>query len=413
VTGPDTFREPPGEHGTPGDGTRADAEAAFPLPTVESVPRPAADEPPERDTPAEPPSRRRGRRKGAYLAVAVLVVAVAVGAVAVAARDRGDKGGGTAKTPAITTATITRGDVVDTETVDGDLTYGNARGVPANGNGTVTWLPREGSDIGRGEALYAVDDKPVALFYGSLPLYRNLKEGDNGPDVEELERNLKALGYGDGLTVDRTFSAATTAAVKAWQKHQGLARTGVVDSTQVIFETGPVRVADVALTKGQAIGGAAGAGGGKAMTVTDTTSIVHVDLDTSKEDLVKKGDTVTVELPSGGNARGTITSISSVARPGKNNTTTVGVDITLKKKEVGDIDEAPVSVKLVSERAKNVLSVPIQALLGLAEGGFGIQVVTGHTSHIVPIRTGTYGGGRVEVVGTGLRAGMKVGVPTS
>jgi peptidoglycan hydrolase-like protein with peptidoglycan-binding domain len=381
---------------------------------VEPLPRTAADEPPDRDTPTEAPSRRRKRRKGPYLAVAVLVVAIAVGAATVAVRDRGDgDGGGKAKTPAIATATITRGDVVDTETVDGDLTYANSRGVPANGSGTVTWLPREGSTIGRGQALYKVDDKPVALFYGTLPLYRSLKEGDKGPDVKELEQNLKALGYGDDLAVDQTFSSATTAAVKKWQKHQGLSRTGVVDSTEAIFETGQVRVADVALTKGQLIGGAGGAGGGKAMTVTDVTSIVHVDLDTSKEDLVKKGDKVTVELPSGANAQGTISSISSVARPGKNNTTTVGVDITLKKKEVGDIDEAPVSVKLVSERARNVLSVPIQALLGLAEGGFGIQVVTGDTSHIVPIRTGTYGGGRVEVVGTGLRAGMKVGVPTS
>jgi peptidoglycan hydrolase-like protein with peptidoglycan-binding domain len=276
----------------------------------------------------------------------------------------------------------------------------------------VTWAPAEGATITRGKPLLKVGNRPTVLMYGSLPLYRTLSEGvSKGADVHQLERNLKALGYGDSMTVDRDFTSATRRAVEDWQDDMGLPQTGSVDGSQVVFRPGAVRVSAVKAAKGQR------AGAGPALTVSDTRSIVHVDLDAAKQQLAKKGAGVTIELPNGKQVSGRITDVGTVAKSSKSSdgtdTSTIGVDITLAKKATGRLDQAPVTVNLESARSKNVLSVPIEALLGLREGGFGVEVVEGATSRTVPVRTGTFGAGRVEITGDGLREGMKIGVAGS
>jgi peptidoglycan hydrolase-like protein with peptidoglycan-binding domain len=367
----------------------------------------ASDQPAtEHREPAAPLARSRSKRPYVVTA-AVLAVAVAGGGAA-AVIARGDAEGASSTQPPASTATapITRGDVVDTESVDGKLTYSDSRPISASALGTVTWAPAVGATITRGKSLLTVDNKPITLMYGSLPLYRTLTKGvDDGPDVKQLEANLKALGYGDNLTVDTEFTSVTAAAVKDWQEDRGLKETGSVDAGQVVFESGPVRVSAVNASKGSK------AGGGAALTVTAVTPGVTVKLDASKQDLVKKGATVEVELPAGNTVRGRIASIGTVATTDRDGNSTIDVGVSLPVKGIGHVDEAPVSVDLESRRAKDVLSVPVEALLGLREGGFGVEVIEGSTTRVVAVTTGTYGGGRVEISGDGLREGMKVGVP--
>jgi peptidoglycan hydrolase-like protein with peptidoglycan-binding domain len=357
-----------------------------------------------------------GRRRGYYVTAGVL--AVAVGGGGTAAFVMNDQGEPTRPASALpsTTAAITRGDVVDTESVDGNLTYADERTIAAGAAGTVTWTPAEGATITRGKPLLKVDGKPVTLMYGSLPLYRALRQGvADGADVKQLERNLKALGYGADMTVDDSFTAATAAAVKDWQDDRGLPETGGVDAGQVVFESGAVRVSEVKTAVGGHVAPA-----GPALTVTGTERVVHVDLDATKQDIAKKGAAVTVELPDGKQVKGRITEVGTVAKasntdnqdPG-DDSYSIGVDIKVSGKGIGRLDQAPVTVEMESERGKNVLSVPIEALLALREGGFGVEVVDGGTSRIVPVELGTYGGGRVEVTGPGLREGLKVGVAAS
>jgi peptidoglycan hydrolase-like protein with peptidoglycan-binding domain len=255
-----------------------------------------------------------------------------------------------------------------------------------------------------------VDGRPVTLLYGDMPLYRPLGPGvSDGRDVRQLERGLKELGYGEDLTVDDDFTSATERAVEEWQDDRGLPVTGAVDAGQVVFLSGAVRIKEVKAPVGNRTGP-----GQPALTVTSTRRIVHVDLDAEKQDLARKGATATVELPGGRTVKGRIVSVGTVARQTgtqQDERTTVDVEISLGTSGTGRLDEGPVTVELESERHKGVLSVPVEALLALREGGFGLEVLEGTARRVIAVTIGAYGAGRVEVSGPAVRDGMKVGVP--
>ncbi|MCK2216318.1 peptidoglycan-binding protein [Actinomadura sp. ATCC 31491] len=345
---------------------------------------------------------------GAVLAVAGTWTAVAVlhdGPAAPAAAP--------AAPPTVpATAEVTRRDLVETKTVDGALTYAGERQLTAGGSGVVTWVPAQGAVVRRGRPLIKVDRRPTVLMYGALPLYRTLRLGvSDGPDVEQLERNLKALGHGSYLTVDGHFSGATRQAVLDWQEDRGLPETGEVDAAQVVFQPAAVRVTEARAAVGDRV-----APGRQVLTVSGMRRLVHVDLDTADQSLARKGARVTVTLPGGERAAGRITSIGMVAEvtgQEPDTSTTVDVDITLAERPRTRLDQAPVEVELQSARHAGVLAVPVEALLALREGGFGVEVVTGSGTRIVAVETGAFGGGLVEVEGEGLREGMKVGVPAT
>ncbi|MGI5421221.1 peptidoglycan-binding protein [Actinomadura luteofluorescens] len=341
------------------------------------------------------------RRVAVAGGVAVVVV---VGGGLALTRD-GDRAQG-AQAP-LATAVVSRGDVVDTEKVDGKLTYGDVRDVWTGVSGVVTWTPEPGATVRRGETLFSAAAKPVTLMYGGRPMYRTLRQGVSGKDVRQLEENLRALGYG-GMTVDGEFTGATQTAVEKWQDDRGLEGTGQVDPGQVVFLGGAVRVREVKAPEGKRI-----AQGQPVLAVAGTRRVVHVDLDADKQDLAREGARVSVELPGGATVKGTISEVGGVAETtgsGQDQKTTIGVDISVGSAKTGRLDEAPVGVELESERRKGVLSVPVEALLALREGGFGVEVMDG-SRRLVPVEAGVFGGGRVEVSGSGLREGVKVGVP--
>jgi peptidoglycan hydrolase-like protein with peptidoglycan-binding domain len=78
------------------------------------------------------------------------------------------------------------------------------------------------------------------LFSSKAPKcdqYIELRYGDSGPRVKELQTRLKALGYFDG-SIGGNFSTRTSSAVKAFQKASGLKATGVasVSLMEALFE---------------------------------------------------------------------------------------------------------------------------------------------------------------------------------
>jgi peptidoglycan hydrolase-like protein with peptidoglycan-binding domain len=371
------------------------------------------------------PAGRGRRRRARTAAVGTVGIAVITGGVLFVTQTGG--GGGEPATGPLppATAKVTRQNLAETTKVDGTLGYGDARKVTGSLPGVLTWLPAEGSTVTRGQALYRIDDLPVVLLYGSMPPYRTLATGvSDGPDVRQLEENLNALGYG-GFTVDGTYTGATAAAVRQWQEDLGLPQTGAVDAGRMVAAAGPVRV-----SAHEAQVGDKSAAGQPVISYTGTARVVTVDLDVSDQRLAVKGGQVTVELPDDTRVRGTVAAVGTVARlpvsdtggsPAGGTTTTsttkdatIEVTVTLDDpRGTGTLDQAPVDVELVSQRRQGVLAVPVAALLALAEGGYGVQVVEGATTRIVAVEVGMFAGGRVEVRGTGITAGTTVGVPAS
>jgi hypothetical protein len=75
----------------------------------------------------------------------------------------------------------------------------------------------------------------------------------------------------------------------------------------------------------------------------------------------------------------------------------------------GDATGIAVQVSLTSQSASNVLAVPIPALLALAEGGYGLEVITPSGHHnLIGVTTGIFTGSQVQVSGPGIEAGTKV-----
>ena len=316
----------------------------------------------------------------------------------------------------------------------------NLQATEARSAGTYTWLPKIGDLIREDQPVYSTSNQPVPLLYGSIAAYRAFYAGmSDGADVGQMTHDLIALGYDAGLTQSNHYSSATAAAVERWQTALGLPATGDILLGQVVFEPGPIRVTSVTPSVGASAGGGSGGsgGGGTVLTATSTTPIVTVALEVTQEYLVKPGDAVTVVLPDGtttvggrvqtvgnvatcpggsGTGTGSSADQSPCSSSGSNNnsTPTVTVTITLDATRPGaTLDQAPVNVNITTQRADNILAVPVNALLALEGGGFGVDVVTDTSSRLVGVTTGLYSNTLVQVSGPGITAGTRVEVPSS
>jgi multidrug efflux pump subunit AcrA (membrane-fusion protein) len=152
------------------------------------------------------------------------------------------------------------------------------------------------------------------------------------------------------------------------------------------------------------------------MTTTSTQKVVKVKLDTTKSELAKKGAAVSVELPSGGAVRAHITSVGKVATAtassgtsSSNTTSGATIELTIRLGSRGaGLDQAPATVTFEQNRVKNVLSIPVTALLAQPGGKFAVEVVSGASRRLVPVTPGVYTSGYVEIKGSGLAEGIRV-----
>src|SRR6266542_3604880 len=173
--------------------------------------------------------------------------------------------------------------------------------------------------------------------------------------------------------------------VRKWQHDTSLTQTGVFDPADVVRAPAQMRVTALPAHLGDPANG-------PILTYTGTTRMVRIALDVALQGLVKQGITATVTLPDRKTVNGTVGTVATAGQTAN--------------------DPAPVAVKLVSASVANALTVPVDALVALAEGGYGVQVVTGSTSHYVPVQLGMFAGGRVQITGEGITEGTLVGVPS-
>jgi hypothetical protein len=280
-----------------------------------------------------------------------------------------------------------------------------------------TMLPSAGKVVRRGKALYAVDGQPVLLLYGSVTAWRAFRPGmSRGPDVAELNANLRALGNGGGLAGDR-FTAATRQAIVELQAAHGLPQSGVLPLGSVVFKPGPVRVTSVTPTLGQAVQA------GPVLAVSSTRHQIAIKLDAAQQAQVKVGDPVSITLPDNSTTPGRVASVGKVASSSGSgsdsgsSTPTIDVNVRLlHQAAAGQLVQAPVSVSITTASVKNALVVPVNALLALAGGGYAIEVVgAAGVHHLVAVTLGLFddAAGLVQVSGSGVKASQRVVVPAS
>jgi peptidoglycan hydrolase-like protein with peptidoglycan-binding domain len=279
-----------------------------------------------------------------------------------------------------------------------------------------TSLPSVGEVIERNHSLYAIDGRPTILLYGPVLASRAFYAGMSaGPDVAELNTNLQELGYGSALSGE-DFTAATAAAIRAFQAAHGQTQTGELALGAVAFQSGAVRVTSVTPTVGM------GVTPGPALAVSSTARQVAVKLDASEQADVKTGDRVVITLPDSQTTPGTVSYVASVAvapsgQNGEEGTPTIEVDITpTKPQDTGHLDQAPVQVSITTGSVENALVVPVTALLALAGGGYALEEVqTDGVHRLVPVTLGLFDdeAGAVQVSGPELAAGQRVVVPST
>jgi hypothetical protein len=93
---------------------------------------------------------------------------------------------------------------------------------------------------------------------------------------------------------------------------------------------------------------------------------------------------------------------------GSGSSSTIPVTITLSGHDTGaGLDQAAVSVNFVQQKATNVLSVPVTALLATGGGNYAVQEASvPHT--LIPVTTGLFAAGYVEISGSGIYPGLAV-----
>ncbi|AGZ38512.1 HlyD family efflux transporter periplasmic adaptor subunit [Actinoplanes friuliensis] len=313
------------------------------------------------------------------------------------------------------TAKVAKRDLAVTEDVKGDLGYADKRDLTAHRSGVVTYLPAEAAVVKQGKKLYSVDLEPTVLLTGKIPAYRRLSTASpDGADIEQLEKALVALGYGDDLTVDDNFTAATADAVENWEEDLKRAEPdGTVELGDVVFAPGPLRVSSRAVSVGTQVQITS-----PVVTVSSTSKVAEVDLEVDKSDLVAAQDAVTVSLPDGKETPGKVTSVgtdaqTSAADPDADPTVLMVVALT-RPADAKNYDSGSVTVTIEQSRDDNVLAVPVTALLALAEGGYAVQVVdparpTGY--RLVGVETGTITDAYAGISGAGVQEGLEVVVP--
>ena len=406
---------------------------------------PTFADPPEVRT-LDPDPEPRPRRTRRWPVVVLVVVVLAIGTGGTAVRSRADGPAPPSETDPVATARLERRDLSTARSLAGVIGYGAARPLAGHQEGTVTWLPKPGTTITRGEQLFRVDDVVVPLFYGGMPMYRDIADRNLvGRDVRIVADNLRALGYsigpqpapgtwvtppapaeneeaknGKGTKGKGGTPASSSArsrqirhgegvltvgliqAIKRWQADIDRPVTGVVAVGDVEVASGAVRVDAVAVQPGSPADA-------PLLSVTSPRKVVTVSADLADAASIERGDRVTVVLPDERSVKARVLAVGRdlATAEGGSGTEPPKLTVTVRvtdARTIAELDSADVDVHFVGRTAKHVLVAPIEALIALREGGYAVQTPNG----LVAVHTGLFADGWVEITGDGLTPGTTV-----
>jgi hypothetical protein len=410
-------------------------------------------------SPAEGDRQQRHARPRLGL-VALGVCLVAIGAVLASVVIRGGKRAVPAKAVPLSTTTVDQGDLVETRRYHGVLGYPSRGSVSLSGSGTVTSLPRDGQILSEGTSVAGVDDRAIGALFGRTSLYRTLRSANpagaelaaqvaqanllaaqatlsqatrsskagrassavhqasviqaqvgvdeardrldtaqqalrqaqtpqQGPDVALVAADMTKLGYYHGS--GSSWNAELEDAVRTWQEHIGATPTGEIDPNDVLVVKGPARVSEV---RGQ-LGSAPAA---VTFSLDSLARRATFKIHNGAPGALAPGRHVTLSA-AGDIATGRVMRVETSHQIA---TVQVAIDRSSRLDRVGS---SQVSMTVTIADRHNVLTVPTQALLALASGGYALQLPAGR---LLAVRTGIVQAGDIEISGPGVHAGLRV-----
>ncbi|MEO8540163.1 MAG: peptidoglycan-binding domain-containing protein, partial [bacterium] len=175
---------------------------------------------------------KRNRLLG--LALAGVVGSGAIGWVAGTQVQSSNEASAAAKPPAASavTAAVKRQALAATIVTRGTAQYGEPTKVnlaASAGGELVTRSPEAEKDLNEGGAFMEANGHPVFALQGDRPMYRDLRPGETGEDVRQLEEALARLGFDPGV-VDGVYDGATASAVDRWYTAAGYSAQGPTEA---------------------------------------------------------------------------------------------------------------------------------------------------------------------------------------
>jgi membrane fusion protein, macrolide-specific efflux system len=298
-----------------------------------------------------------------------------------------------------------------TQTVDAsfDLAKDGTSTLAAPAAGTVTSVAiTDGKAVKALTRLVGIDGKAVYGIPSNYPLYRDLAEGDQGPDVTALQKALDAAGYDPG-EADGDFGDGTAGALADWQAGQDLDQTGRLElASFVSYKPGAV-VDEVTAAVGDRV-----QAGGKLATLAPTSSVV-ASADVSQLDIAKlkvgQRVTLTFDALDGADASGTVDEIatapaSSDTSAGTSTVVQYAVTVRIGKLPTGARVGMTGQASVVTATRRNVVVVPSSAIGGSSDNPT-VQVLQDGVAVTRPVVVGLVTTQGSEIL-TGLQAGEQV-----
>jgi hypothetical protein len=263
------------------------------------------------------------------------------------------------------------------------------------------------------------------------------KSGSRNPSQEAV---LLALLKAETLELRKTLSSSSGGSARSSTTGSGAAGSSRGSSTATATGTGGGSGSGTrgsGASSSSASTGSSGAGsstgssagsssaGSSAQAILQTTSnqlLVTVDLDATKQSEAVVGEPVSVQLPSGATVGGRITQVSPIAQSSSSSSSSSSgsgagssapsatIPVTIKivgRHPVAGLDQAAVSVNFEQQVEKNVLSVPVTALLATAGGGYAVQEA-GTPHRLLAVTPGLFAAGYVQVSGADIYSGLQV-----
>ena len=257
----------------------------------------------------------------------------------------------------------------------------------------LTAIPGEGVELDQGMVIMNVSGRPVFLFAGEVPSFRDLGPGVSGADVRQLEDGLAQAGHDPGPR-DGEYDSATEQAVANLYAASGFEpvaatapqldalRTvegGLIPGSQssagihlpadeVLFVPAlPIRVAELFLSLGETVDGPIG-------SVTDATIAIDSSVPVESAGLLRQGMIVLIDEPDLGiETEGVISRVAE--GPG-----TDGVDgfhvyfEVVVQEDASNVVNSSVRLTIpIESTSEEVLVVPVSALTLGADGSSRVQ----------------------------------------